>query len=190
MFFGFLGGVSISIGISFYFYKSYIADHTFLNGNISSEQLAIITSGILISLIFNTVKQYKKNKKRKWPYSQGRIQDVLVEDSLLGKRIKITYSYRVEDREYENNIFDFSQEMAKPYQIKIHPELRKFKSIEGLKGKLVKVYYDKKEPWNSAISRRVEDKQYITAIPSLVVIIFCFYSLFRLFVIIVDKNLL
>lgn len=142
------------------------------------ENLAVISLFLALSLVVYTAKDFYIRKKRDWPFSQGRIDKAIEVKGLFGsKRVRLVYSYYISDREYTNDMFDFAQEDAKEFHLKMHPELRNYKNIKSLEGKMVKVFYDPERPWKSAISRRLNQSSLITTLPSLVVICFCLYYL-------------
>lgn len=142
---------------------------------------AIIMAILALSMVVYTFRDFKLRRMAFWPHAQGRIEDVRVEKGFLGvDRIYLTYFYSVKDREYTNDIYDFSQEFATPGQIKMHPELRGAAKNNELVGRLIKVYYNPECPWRSAISRKVGQSDYITIIPAIIVILFSAYSLIKI----------
>jgi hypothetical protein len=142
---------------------------------------AIIMAILALSMSIYTYRDFKLKDMSSWPHSQGRIGEVRVEKGIFGfEKIFLTYNYRVNDREYTNDVYDFSQDYSTHSQLRMHPELRDIKNSRDFEGRLLKVYYNPNCPWRSAISKKIGQSVYVTSIPAIIVIVFCAYNLVKI----------
>ena len=130
-------GVLLAAGLVTFFVNLSLDDVAFYSGQIDIGSLAIMMSFLAISLSVYTYKDFKLSLKKNWPHAQGRIEDVKVESTWLGKKIKFRYSYTVNDLDYYNTMFDFAQEYASEPLVKMHPQLRgRFITTRKARGKV------------------------------------------------------
>lgn len=143
--------------------------------------LALMIIGLSISLAIYWSRQSKLSEARTWPHVMGRIGDVeMIQNSVRPNRIRLEYSYVVNDIDYTNDIFDYASPVATEGMIRALPEFRDIKKIKDLKGQLVRVYYKPKTPYHSSISRRFEQDSRIVTLPSIVVILSAVFFLTRI----------
>ncbi len=158
-----------------------------IEGHISAtgtelKYLAVMLLVLIAAMSVYVYRDLSLKAKRRWPFAFGRIEEVLaVRGPLNSMRYVITYSYRVEDRQYSNRLFDFSQAYASKSQLLMHPNLKECKHVSQIEGRMVKVYFNKSNPWQSAISRQLEQSPLITLIPALLVAAYCTVSLVGIF---------
>lgn len=131
--------------------------------------------------IFNINEFIFKSRKR-WPYAVGFISSVRPIKTFWGSFVyEIGYTYRVSDRDHHGLRFDFWQPYATKANISSRPEFDFISDPLLLKGKMVRVIYNRSSPWDSALSSSAKRGYYIVLLPSCCIILFCLVSLFGLF---------
>lgn len=136
---------------------------------------------IAISLLAYSLRDYYVTRRARWPHVAGKVVSVNVIKTLFGDRFEIEYAYSVRDIKHTGTSFDFAQRLASSSQLRRHAELRFDGNLEALNGKLVRVYYNAKRPYQASLCNKYSDHKLITTIPSIVVIIFSLVHLAYLF---------
>lgn len=143
--------------------------------------LTIMVIGLSVSLGLYWIRQSKLSKARTWPHVIGRVLDVeVIQKRFSQNRIRIEYSYIVKDIGYTNDIFDYASPEATEGMVRAMPEFREVRSMDDIKGQMVRVYYKPKTPYHSSISRRFEQDSRIVTIPAIVVILSAIFFLSRI----------
>ena len=124
-----------------------------------------------------TFRDYLMSRKMMWSYTIGRVVSVDTTTSFWGQRIFIvSYSYMVDDRPHINNMFDFTSKEVSLSRLKYHKGIKPFSSVDELKDEMIKVYYNPKKPWESAISRHGKVSAMVRLLPSLALLSYCTYK--------------
>jgi hypothetical protein len=115
--------------------------------------ISLIFSSILITfvaLILNTVRSETRDEG--WPYVEGRITEVEEKSFLIFKSYKLTYKYRIKDIEYMNDRFSTSKTWLSLGQLMLNPAF-KTANVAQFKGKIVKVFFNRENYWDSVITK-------------------------------------
>jgi hypothetical protein len=145
--------------------------------------LVLMILGLSVSLCMYWVRQGKLSQARTWPHVMGRVTEVeVLRKSIIPTRVRIEYSYTVNDIGYTNDIFDYASPQATEGMVRAIPEFRDVSSMKDLVGKMVRVYYKPKTPYHSSISRRFEQDSRIVTIPAIVVVLSATFFLSRILI--------
>lgn len=143
--------------------------------------LVLMIVGLSVSLIMYWIRQSKLSKARTWPHVMGRISEIeSIKGGMRPTRIRLEYTYVVNDIDYTNDVFDYASPVATEGMIRALPEFREIRTFKDLKGQMVRVYYQPKSPYHSSISRRFEQDSRIVTVPAIVVILSALFFLTRI----------
>lgn len=143
--------------------------------------LLLMIIGLTISLCFYWFRQRRLSVARTWPHVMGRVTGLHIHHRVLGRdRIRVEYSYLVNDIDYTNDVFDYASFEATEGMLRAIPEFRDVASVQDIIGQMVRVFYKPGAPYRSSISRRFEQDSRIITVPAIVVILSATFFLSRI----------
>jgi len=154
----------------------------------TTSTLIIYATAFLFLPLFltlsTTIGAGKNLKTKRWPAVQGRISSVEIKDDLFrkgeGRRFTILYGYYVKDRLHTNDQYNLTEDIITKSHLIGYPYLYRT-PIDKLDGKIIKIFYNPDNPWESVISKDYRfdgDKLLIPSSNALIIILYLFYCIY------------